>query len=344
MAIIVPKIELHQIHFISKQNELVESFIEFINEWNNDAPTFRVKTSGSTGIPHEIELNKSYALASAHLTGNFFQYQSNDYLVSGLSPKTIGVKMQFIRAALFGMKIIVCDTNRNPLRDINRQVKQISVVPLQLREIIEKTPEKLHFVDTFLVGGSVINNDLKKLILSHRIEVYESYGMTETYSHVALRKIQANKPYFKALQGITFSSINDQLCIHAAHLGHPQMLTNDLVNLVDSTNFEWLGRADFAINSGGKKFIPEQLESKLIGTMNHAFFIFGEKNELFGEIVTLFIEAYYSAELQKNIEEICNKLLDRYEIPKKIYFVPIFNLTKNGKLDRLNTQKKVIES
>lgn len=344
MAKTVPKIEIEKIRFLAASDKRKAEISNFVEEWNNSSVFFSVQTSGSTGKPKSLQLSKEYAVASALTTGSFFNYEARDVLVLCLSLSGIGAKMQLIRAACFDMEVLVCDAGRNPLEVLDTAVKQISVVPLQLQEMMQHSKEKMHLLESILLGGAALDTPLRKQVLDFNLPVFESYGMSETYSHVALRKVAADNTLFEALPGIGFSCVDEKLCIHAPHLGIDKLQTNDIVSLHGNTTFEWLGRADFAINSGAYKFIPEVLEQKLKVYISENFFIIGEKDKTFGEIVTLVAEAHYSLDLHLKIESCCKKYLNRYEVPKKIYFVPEFIRTETGKINRLETQKKAFES
>ena len=345
MTNIVPKIEIQSILFLTKNKIFIDEVTNFITTWNNDSPYFYTKTSGSTGIPKQIELEKSRAVSSALRTGEFFNYKEGDSLVMCLSITTIGAKMQLVRAAVNKMQLIICEPSKNPLTELNlKKASQISLVPLQLEYLLEHALEKLQLFKSILVGGAALNEKTRQLILVYKLNVFESFGMTETYSHIALRHVDEKSITFKALNGVSFSTNQSQLCISAPHLAINMLKINDLVDLISPTEFKWIGRSDFTINSGGYKFLPEQLEQKLEGKMSFPYFILGEKNEQLGQRVTLFVEHSYSEELNEQIMGLCKQHYEPYEIPKIIHFVPEFKRTTSGKLDRLETQKLHLES
>jgi O-succinylbenzoic acid--CoA ligase len=172
---------------------------------------------------------------------------------------------------------------------------------------------------------------------------FESYGMTETYSHVAVKNLSLKENYFTCLDGVTCEKQVENIVIFANHISTNGIKTNDCVNLIDSKHFELLGRSDFVINSAGYKFHPEVLEEKLEKVFPFPFFILGEKNLEFGEIVTFYAEITYSPEQEKTINEAFLANLNRYEIPKKTYFVDKFCSTTSGKVNKLETQKRAFE-
>ncbi len=341
MINIVPKFESCKLTFMGHDASSRNKVESFIAEWNSPSAVFRAKTSGSTGIPKEVKLYKKYALQSVLASNAFFHFEKMQSLGLCLSADTIGGKMQVLRALAFEKELVIFDHQRNPLLKLDREIDFLTLVPLQLETILAETPEKLTLCRKILLGGARVNRQLAVKLQQFHTEFYESYGMTETYSHVAVKKI--GEQYFQAVGNIHFSMQNDQLVIHAPLLGLSDLRTNDIVELKDERHFKLLGRSDFAINSGGYKFHPELLEQKLEGHLPANYFIIGEKDAVFGECVTLYLEMDYNAETEKRVRHVLESRFERYEKPKKIYFLPEFIKTESGKINRLASQKAALE-
>ena len=236
-------------------------------------------------------------------------------------------------------QLIVIDPQRNPLKEIDFPVAFISMVPMQLQTVLDENPEKINLVRNLLLGGAPVSIDLESKTKDFSCQFFESFGMTETMSHVAIRKVgkSDNQP-FEGLEQVTFSQSDDgKLIIHAPHLGLNTLETNDIVELIDSKHFNWLGRADFAINSGGFKFHPELIERKISHLMKNRFFISGEQDDLLGERIILVIEGTKmdTSTLLKDIKS----LVSKYEAPKKVYWINHFTETNSGKVNRIETLK-----
>ncbi len=338
----VPKINLSKIEFLTKDEQRINSILTFIEEWNNDNSDILIKTSGSTGKPKEFHVKKIYFIESAKLSGSYFHYKENENIVLALSIDTIGGKMQVIRALIFQMNLIVCDNSRNPLLDLNKKVDYISLVPLQIEEIIRNSNEKLSLCKSILIGGAAINASLEENLKKSKLNFFESYGMTETLSHIAIRKI-GTEDYFTVLKGVTISLKENCLVITVPNLGIENLETNDIVEIIDDKKFKLIGRKDLVINSGGYKFHPELLEKKIAKKIDIAFFILGEKNEEFGQIITLFVETIFSETELNQLKDIFVENFERFEIPKKIYFVEEFVRTESNKINRFETQKLILE-
>lgn len=343
MTNIVPNFNADKIIFVSENRKLNQKVELFIEEWNNELDFFTAKTSGSTGIPKEIKLLKNLALASVKMSSHYFNFDEMESMGLCLSPETIAGKMQILRALYYDLVLYVFENERNCLQNLNVHLDFITLVPLQVESILNENPEKLDFCRKILIGGAKISPALEHKLKTVKCKVYESYGMTETYSHVAIRQLFSEKTVFEALQAVHFSLENDNLVIHATHLGLKHLKTNDCVNLIDNKHFELLGRSDFVINSGAFKFHPEVLEEKLASEIQGVFFILGEKDQEFGEIVTFFLEMDYDSKKEDELKELFSRCLSKYEIPKKIYFIPHFSRTESGKIDKLKTQKIAFE-
>jgi len=346
----IPKININTIAFLTSNHEVIDSVQKFVEEWNERKDEITLFTSGSTGLPKQISHKKTALIASAKATGNYFNFKAGEKLALCLSISTIGGKMQVIRSLVWNMPLIVTDVSRNPLLHLNEPIRFCSLTPIQLERICEESPEKLKLIDTILLGGASVSATLIEKIEQLNLNVYEGFGMTETVSHVALRKIQRSYfenlsiHSFKCLDEVTIDEKNGKLIINAAHLGIEHLETNDEIEFISPTEFRWLGRTDFVINSGGYKFHPEVLEQKLSPYLTLPFFIIGEKNEEFQEIVTFFIEHIYSKELEANLTAFFTTHFSPYEKPKKMYFVAKFELTSSGKIDKKKTQLAYFES
>lgn len=331
-----------KIKYLTKDSSLISEIDRFIQEWKSDSLTMESKTSGSTGDPKTISLDKSKMRNSALMSGKYFNFQPFEKIVLALSPATIGGKMLIIRAILHQMELIVIDPQRNPLKEIDFPIAFISMVPMQLLTVINENPEKINLVRRLLVGGAPVSADLERQTTKFSCQFFESFGMTETMSHIAIRKMGSEKRQaFEGLEQITFSqSDQGNLIIHAPLLGINILETNDQIELIDHKHFHWLGRTDFAINSGGFKFHPELIERKISHLIENRFFIAGEKDEVLGERIIILIEG--EKEDSSTLLEEIKSQVTLYETPKEIYWVKSFSETNSGKVNRIETLKNKI--
>jgi O-succinylbenzoic acid--CoA ligase len=308
---------------------------DFLREWTNDKDFIEVQTSGSTGAPKLLQLKKVSMVQSALITGSFFGLKPSNKALHCLPTQFIAGKMMLVRALVLGLEIDIIEPKLIPIFNNNISYDLCAMIPVQL----ENCYRNCQNIRNIIVGGAAVSNQLQSDIQKCSTNIYESYGMTETITHIALRKLNGtNKSrFFNVLPNIQIEQ-DDRKClvIIAEHFSERKVVTNDLVKIHSSTQFEWLGRYDNVINSGGIKLIPEQIEKKLAKKIEQRFFISSQPNSSFGESIILILEGQ-----SKSIDPIIFEDLDKYEIPKNIYFIPEFVETKSNKINRSETLKLV---
>jgi O-succinylbenzoic acid--CoA ligase len=247
--------------------------------------------------------------------------------------------MMIIRALESKMKLLIQKASSNPLRSMNQTIDFIAVTPMQLNNILNDSLSKLKKISTILVGGGPIHAQLENRLKKEGVSVFHSYGMTETASHVALRRVGFNsEKYYQALTGISFeTSEAGNLMVHYPRLTEYPIETTDQVKLIDKYTFEWIGRTDFVINSGGIKVHPEEIESKIAKQIENPFFISGIPDEVLGEKVVLIIESLNSK------ESFDFDFLGK-EKPREVFFVEKLIYTEAGKLDRKASRKLILSN
>ncbi len=316
---------------------------DFLLDWLNDNDYLFVKTSGSTGQSKQIKLQKQAMVNSAIATGNFFGLQPGDKAIDCLPSHYIAGKMMLVRAMILGLEIDCVEPSTHPIFDYEKQYEFCAMIPLQLKNTINYT----HNIKTIIVGGSKVTQPLLDKMSNSPSLFFETYGMTETVTHVAVKKLQSLKgegtPYFEALPDVTFKTDErDCLVIHAPKLVDEELVTNDIVELKSETSFQWLGRFDNVVNSAGVKLYPEQIEDKLQTIIDERFIVGGVADDDLGEKLILIIENPRDSvqSFQERIKHL--KGLTKYEVPKHIYITDRFVETVNGKVQRKATIMAVI--
>ncbi len=304
---------------------------QFISDWYFPKDEMTLQTSGSTGKPKSISVKKEWIKNSANLTGKTFGHQEGDSALLCMPMKYVAAKMMIVRAIELGLDLKVVEPSSTPLDGLDDTIDFAAMVPLQL----ENSLNDLDKVKTLIVGGGEVRPSLVESLQSLKTDVYETYGMTETLTHVAIKPLNGpgRTDVFQALNGIRFET-DDRKClvIYAPLLNPEPVITNDLVELADETSFRWLGRFDNVINSSGIKIIPEVVEAKLNEDIpSRRFFIAGIPDETLGEKAVLVVEG---DEFDVSLD-----FLDKYEKPKNIHFVPNFTETESGKVSRQKTMK-----
>lgn len=319
---------------------------DFLCEWLNDEATIEVFTSGSTGTPKHILLQKHQMVNSALATGDFFSLLERESVLLCLPAQYIAGKMMLVRAMVLGLHLDYVEPSSSPLALVSKKYDFVAMVPIQLEQSIDQ----INQIKTLLVGGAAVSSLLHKKLQDKSVTVFESYGMTETITHIAVKKIHdlsftnlsnSNNAQFLTLPNITLSKDSrDCLVINAPKICDLPVVTNDMVNLISESAFEWLGRYDNVINSGGIKLFPEQIEKKLASFIDQPFFVAGINDETLGQKLVLVIEGNSDSDcLLSKINKL--EAFERYEIPKSIYYLPKFVTTDNGKIRRTETIKLI---
>lgn len=290
--------------------------------------------------------------ASARLTGQTLSLKPGDAALVCLNIHYIAGVMMLVRGLELNLPMTIVEPSANPL--VNFQPGHdlfafTALVPLQLQTILEQTPEKLPVMNqmkAILVGGAATSPALEEALQLIQTPVYATYGMTETVSHVALRRLNGPQAtdYFTALPEVTLG-IDERGCLHitAAASNFQRIQTNDVVEMPDAQHFRLLGRADSIINSGGIKIQPEPIEralQELLAQWNQSprLFVAGLPDERLGQRVTAFIEQVsLTADQQLFLKESLAQQLGPYAAPKQFITVSTFRETPTGKIDRLNT-------
>lgn len=315
----------------------------FLKNWFDDTDFVITHTSGSTGIPKEIRLAKTAMRNSARMTNTFFGLDEKKTALLCLPASYIAGKMMIVRAIMGEFNLITTAPKANPFELIEMPIDFAAITPYQLH--YSAASLKLKTVRNIIVGGGHVNSTLETLAESIPTALFETYGMTETCSHIALRQFNgANKSnVFSVLNGVTIQQDEREcLVITAPHLLNEEIITNDIVEITDKNTFRWLGRFDATINSGGVKIHPEQVEKKLEGSIPSGYFIASQPDNILGEKVILVIEsAEYSASQQTELTASIENRLSKFEIPKAIYFVPEFVYSSANKILRKETLQKL---
>lgn len=303
----------------------------FIREWNNAEPFIVAHTSGSTGRPKAIKLQKSDMLASAGTTVSFFGLNARSTLFCPLSIDYIAAKMMAVRAFVAGCRVIFTPPSLNPLAfmPLPRCVNLLPIVPPQIPRLLgSQAARRIRHV---IVGGSAITDADEALLANAPTACYATYGMTETCSHIALRRV--GEPAFHPLPGFSVACEPDgRLAIASSQMSFGRLITNDLAHVNADGSFRILGRADNVIVSGAEKIVVEELERAIATFFPSPFFIVGRPSRRWGSEVVMVTEPNPLTSAQ--ILELCRSHLPRHRVPKEVIITPQIRRSDRGKIIR----------
>lgn len=327
--------------FPKPKTEFERQVLEFVEEWFSPSKSVKVQTSGSTGTPKIFEVEKERMCYSAKMTCDFLGLKKGYTALICLPVEYISGKMMLVRAIERRLKLIVRNPSTSPLKHLNQGIDFCAMTPLQ----VENSLDKIHLIKQLIIGGASVSEKLKmavchSLFANSQQRIYETYGMSETLSHIALKSIFPNdENYFKCLNGIEISQ-DERGClvINAPKLNSEKLITNDLVELKNNGEFQFLGRMDNVINSGGAKIFPEILEALVKKIIPNEVAFIGLPDETLGQKLVLIIEGEESEAIRHKLFAIVYE--KSFHRPKEVIFIENIPQTPNGKVNRLELTKQ----
>jgi O-succinylbenzoic acid--CoA ligase len=316
-----------------KEGEVYEKELgEFLLDWLDDKETIQLTTSGTTGTPKIITIKKEAMVHSAIATGNFFDLHPQDKALLCLSARYIAGKMMIVRAMMLGLELDIIAPSSHLDDLLSHKIYDfVAIVPLQA----ENSLDKLNQFKKIIIGGAKVSDDLALKLKNIKSDIYETYGMTETITHIAAKKI--GEEIFTILENVSISSDDrDCLVIDVPNISDEKVVTNDIVEILNDKQFKWIGRYDNVINSGGIKLFPEQIEAKLASKITKRFFITDLHDDVLGSKLVLVLEGQ-----NEEIDTTIFDALDKFEKPKEVLFVPKFVETETKKVNRIITLKNI---
>lgn len=304
---------------------------EFLTEWHANSPTMLVHTSGSTGEPKPMRVEKQRMEASARITCDFLGLREGDTALLCMSLDYIAGKMMAVRSLVRGLRLIVVEPCGEPLATVAELVDFAAMVPMQVWNSLQvpEQRERLMRIRHLIIGGGAITDELATKLRTFPNAVWSTYGMTETLSHIALRRLNgANATdWYTPFAGIRLSLTTDGCLVIDAPAVHSGLLiTNDIAELASDGRFKILGRKDNVICSGGLKIQAEEIERLLCAHLGVSYMITKRKDEKFGEQVALLTEGDTDT-----ARSVCQRVLPKYWQPRVYVHVDRIPMTATGK-------------
>ena len=318
------------------QTKFLQDLEAFLQEWHNDDPTVWVHTSGSTGTPKPLQVEKERMMASARLTCSFLGLKEGDSALLCMPLQYIAGKMVVVRSLIAGLRLIPIAPSGHPLKDLKETPTFAAMIPMQVYNTLQVPEERARLMEIkhLIIGGGAIDDVLAHELKDFPNHVWSTYGMTETLSHIALRRLNGTdtSDWYTPFEQVCIRlSEEETLIIHAPNVCPEELKTNDIAEINEEGKFRILGRKDNTINSGGVKIQIEQVESRLKKHLDTPFLISARKDAKFGEIVVLL---YNKVGNEDDIRRICESELPTYWVPKAYIGVDELPMTGTGKPDR----------
>lgn len=324
------------------QTEFLQDLETFLQEWHNENPTIGVHTSGSTGAPKAMQVEKQRMMASARLTCSFLGLKKGDTALLCMPLGYIAGKMVVVRSLVAGLRLIPVAPCGHPLQNLKEAPTFAAMIPMQVYNSLQVPEERalLKEIKQLIIGGGAIDDQLANALKDFSNNVWSTYGMTETLSHIALRRLNGKEAsdWYTPFKNVRIRlSEEGTLVLHAPEVCAEELITNDIAEINEKGLFRILGRKDNIINSGGIKIQIEQVEDRLKEYITSPFLITSAPDTKFGEIIVLL----YENEEEKTLRDICKSALPSYWIPKQYVKIKELPLTETGKPDRATARRMI---
>jgi O-succinylbenzoic acid--CoA ligase len=338
-------LQLSKAHLAEEPEAWEKDIWQFVSNIANPNIEFiEVKTSGSTGSPKIIKHHREAIFNSAKMTCEALQLKPGNNALLCLPANKIGGMMMIARSFYNQMDLLCIKPSSTPLSEMpdNVEIDFAAFTPMQFHEITGSYAlyRKAQIIPKVILGSQPVGGNMLSYIRNFKTDVYSTFAMTETVSHFALKKLSGDTPdkYYNTLPAIEVSA-NEAGCliVRAPSLGQPNLATNDLVNIISPTQFEWIGRIDNVINSGGIKIYPEEIEQRLLPEIEPAFFIASIPDEKTGEKLVLVMEAETISDSDLTELKQLLQTLDKFQRPKQLLLIKPFIRTETGKIKRMET-------
>lgn len=321
---------------ISAESHLNEVLL-FLKFWFDESEEMEVQTSGSTGKPKLITISKQSFVESAKNTCDYLKLNSKTKALLCIPVTYIGGKMMVIRALFSGYNLFVQEPSANPLEELKEEIDFIAITTYQAYYIGEKSAKELKKIKNVIIGGGKINDFFLEVVSKHKNNIYSTFGMTETVSHIGLKKLNGKdkSDCFSVFPAYKISKTEDScLVIDCPTLSKYKIITNDIVEIVSEQEFKWLGRKDNIINSGGIKIYPEEIEEKLVPfLLGRNYYVTYLPDEQLGNKLILKIKK--NSLINEEVDLIfINSKLEKHKTIKEIIYVNDFEYTETEKIIR----------
>jgi len=333
------------------------------NKNNTEQPIYStewiIPTSGTTSIPklvsHSFQSLTKSTKSDIDLGESFrWGLVFDIYRFSGIQV--------FLQSIVAGSTLIISNPKESMAETIKLLTKKecnaLSATPSFWRKVLmTKESDKLS-LKRITLGGEISDNNilqaLKKKYPHAKIShIYASTEVGVGFS-VSDEKEGFPKEYLTGkLKNIKMKISSDGLLWISPsdkgqkYLSHDKMYdedgyinTGDLVEERDGRVY-FLGRDSGAINVGGNKVQPEEVETKLLSTgLLNAAYVYAIKNPMMGSLVCADVvlndKSMDKKEAKFQILKYCREHMEGFKVPAIIKFVKELQTTQSGKLKRVN--------
>jgi O-succinylbenzoic acid--CoA ligase len=312
---------------------------ELRTDFEPDAVHTVIHTSGTTGVPKEVELSFANHAASVVASADGLGVDPGDRWLCPLPLHHVGGLNVLIRSVVNRTTVVLHD--RFDVERVKGELEAggltlASLVPTMLARLRAAGLSRTPGLRAIALGGGPIPPDLLDWARDAGIPVVPVYGMTETCSQVV-----AGSPG-RPLKGVELEIAPDgeilvrgPMVARGAVAADGWLHTGDQGRLDEDGRLHVLGRIKELIITGGENVAPLEVEQVLLA---HPAVVdagvAGLPDTDWGEAVTAFVVLREPA---GDLREWCRERLAAFKVPKAIHVVPELPRNAGGKLlrDRL---------
>lgn len=338
------------------------------SEFALDQVTSIMYTSGTTGSPKGVQQTFRNHWSSAIGADLNLPVTAKDTWICAVPLFHISGFSIMMRSLIYGMNVrlyehFAPELINQDLVDGNGTI--ISVVPYMLKKLLSlKTHDYSENFSYLLLGGGAIDRKTLETCKAAKLNVIQSYGMTETVSQVvalnfadALRKLgSVGKPLFPVslkIKGATKPNQIGEVLLKAdnltpGYLNHAEPITNNGwfatgdLGYLDEDGFLYLkSRLSELIISGGENIYPREVEAEINqfpGIVETA--VVGKSDSTWGAVPVAFLVTSTKVDFSQLTAYLLTKLA-KYKVPKKFILIDKLPKTHNGKLRRKQLQSQI---
>ncbi|MFC7073915.1 class I adenylate-forming enzyme family protein [Halovenus rubra] len=336
-------------------------------QWERDETALILFTSGTTGRPKAVRLTLGNLVASATASAFRFGLDARDRWLCCLPVSHMGGLAPAVRTVCYGTTLVLqpeFDPSATATVLNDRQITQVSLVPTQLKRLLEHGWRPSTSLDTVLLGGAPTTEELLTRANEAEVPVYTTYGMTETASGISVARPAQQERYpgtvGQPLVGTTVTILNDRTPAAPGVEGEivvdgPTVTPGYLDEAATESRFSeygfhtgdlgyqdeagrlWVnGRVDDVINTGGELVSPAGVVDVLLSLETVAdAAVVGVPDEKWGERVSaIVVPAEGTDTTEQRLRERCRDNLAPYKVPKLIQFEERVPRTASGTVDR----------
>lgn len=319
--------------------------------------TWIIPTSGTTNIPKLVAhtfksltrtVNSDIEIGKNYRWGLVFDI----YRFSGIQV--------FLQSMLSGSSLIISESDMSMSEILQNLIKNncnaLSATPSFWRKVMMS--KELNSLDFKIItlGGEIADENILQALKTKfsNAKILHIYASTEAGVGFSVNDIHAGFPKYYIENGINGISIklsetntllikNEQqtqkyLSNNDLYLDDGFIDTGDIIEIKGDRVY-FLGRNSGAINVGGNKVQPEEVENILITSAYvNAAFVYPKKNSMMGNIVCADIvlsgNTIDKKIVKTEILKFCREKLENFKVPAIIKFVDELETTHSGKLKR----------